>query len=183
VVKNRSGRRYTDNYYQAVAKRTPVVAAFGPLLLRSSIRRALHGLHPSDMSQIEPFDLAGGDDPYSKPPGPHGARALHPGDTRTRLTDGTSDNSARVTTVHGAPPLRALHPLRQLHPSDCLHHGLDVGARIPIEGFHGERPALHRQRIRQASAAAIARCRVDGASRSTARRCSAAATLSARTGS
>lgn len=176
-----SGAPFID-IYQAGAQRTIGAVAPEGLIHCCQGSRAtaapLHRLHPSNMSPIAPVDLAGGDDTYCKPPGPHGTRALHPGDTTTRVTDGTSDNSARVTALHGAHPLRALHPLRQLHPSDCLLHGHDVGTRIPI----GERPEPHRQET-PASAAAFARCRVNKASRSTARRCSAAATLSARTGS
>lgn len=57
----------------------------------------LHRLHPSNMSQIAPFDLAGGDDPYCRPPGPHGTRALH-----------TPDR-------HGAHPLRPDHPVHDVH--------------------------------------------------------------------
>lgn len=90
MEENRSARHYTDNYYQAVAERTPVVAALGPLLLRSTARRALHRLHPSNMSQIAPFDLAG--------------RALHTGETTSRVTD-----------RHGAHPLRPDHPVHVIH--------------------------------------------------------------------
>lgn len=50
----------------------------------------LHGLHPSNMSQIAPFDLAG--------------RALHTGDTTSRVTD-----------RHGAHPLRPDHPVHDVH--------------------------------------------------------------------
>lgn len=97
MEENRSARHYTDNYYQAVAKRTPVVAALGPLLLRDADRRALHRLHPSNMSQIAPFDLAGGDDPYCWPPGPHGTRAL------------------QTTDWHGAHPLHPAHLVHDVH--------------------------------------------------------------------
>lgn len=105
------------------------------------------------------------------------------GDTTTQVTDRTSGNSAGVKTLHGAHPLRALHPLRHLHPSDCLHHGHDIGTQIPIESLYGKRPEPQRQGTRPASTVAIARYDVNRASRSTARQCSAAATLSARTGS
>lgn len=57
----------------------------------------LHRLHPSNMSQIAPFDLAGGDDPYCTPPGPHGTRALH-----------TSDRN-------GAHPLHHAHLVHDVH--------------------------------------------------------------------
>lgn len=50
----------------------------------------LHRLHPSNMSQIAPFDLAG--------------RALHTGDTTSRVTD-----------RHGAHPLRPDHPVHDVH--------------------------------------------------------------------
>lgn len=66
--KNRSARRYTDNYYQAVAKRTPVAVALGPLSVRFIAHHARHGLHPLYMSQIAPFDRHGA----------HPLRELHP---------------------------------------------------------------------------------------------------------
>lgn len=59
--KNCSARHYTDNYYQAVAKRSHVVAS--PLLL------SLHRLHPSP---IAPF-----------------ARVVT-GDTTSRVTNGAA---------------------------------------------------------------------------------------------
>jgi len=112
MFKNRSAERYTDNYYQAAAKRTPVVAALGPLLLRSTARSALHGLHPSNMSQIAPFDLAGADDPYCWPTGSHGTRALHTGDTTSRVI-----TEARGAGLHGTPPLHAMHRVRDTQAS------------------------------------------------------------------
>ncbi len=94
--KNRSARHYTDNYYQAVAKRSRVGAS--PLLL------SLHRLHPSlaplvapfAMSQIAPFNLAG--------------RALSTGDTTSRVT-----NQAGVTTTASAAGLQRAHPM---HPAN-----------------------------------------------------------------
>lgn len=67
----------------------------------------LHRLHSSNMSQIAPFDLAGADDPYCWPPGPHGACALYTGDTTSRVT-----TEARGAGLHGAPPLHAIHRVR-----------------------------------------------------------------------
>lgn len=44
-----------------------------------------------------------------------------PGDTRTRVTDRTSGNSARVKTLHGAHPLRELHLVHDIHHLRPLH--------------------------------------------------------------
>jgi len=80
--------------YQAGAQRT--LGAVAPERLIDCIQGSrttsgpLHRLHPSNMSQIAPFDLAG--------------RALHTGDTTSRVTD-----------RHGAHPLRPDHPVHDVH--------------------------------------------------------------------
>jgi hypothetical protein len=80
--------------YQAGAQRT--IGAVVPERLIHCIQGSrttsgpLHRLHPSNMSQIAPFDLAG--------------RALHTGDTTSRVTD-----------RHGAHPLRPTHPVHDVH--------------------------------------------------------------------
>lgn len=45
MAKNRSATRYTDNYYQAVAKRTPIAVAL-PLLHRAHPLHRTHPVHP-----------------------------------------------------------------------------------------------------------------------------------------
>lgn len=85
MVKNRSARHYTDNYYQAVC----CFAHTAPLLLTLSALPALHRLHPS---QIAPF-----------------ARAVT-GDTTSRVT-----NRAPGAALHGAHHLRPPHPVHHVH--------------------------------------------------------------------
>lgn len=102
--------------YQAGAQRT--IGAVVPERLIHCIQCSrttsdpLHRLHPSSMSQIALFDLAGGHDPYVRLPGPHGTRALHTGDTTSRVT-----TEARGAGLHGTPPLHAMHPVRDTQAS------------------------------------------------------------------
>lgn len=96
--KNRTRGECTDNYYQAVAERSRVLA---PPLPASCVQ--LHPSHsplvaPFAMSQIAPFNLAG--------------RALSTGDTTSRVT-----NQAGVTTTASAAGMQRAHPVHQVHHS------------------------------------------------------------------
>lgn len=94
-----SGAPFID-IYQAGAQRT--IGAVAPERLTDCLQGSrtttatLHRLHPSNMSQIAPFDLAG--------------RALHTGDTTSRVTD-----------RHGAHPLRPTHPVHDVHHLRPVH--------------------------------------------------------------